>query len=262
MSTTESGHARNTANFEQLVTMLASYGNNYSPSRPELSITGLLAMLQNSRQALDDVRNSFSAWKNATNAREIAFDPLGKFSSRLLNALIASGATKQTVNDLRTRVRKMQGVRAKPIIRRSEEEEQPASLVGENANASEEQQETTPRHRSVSQRSFDSRMDHFDSMIGLLSIEPLYAPNEQEFQVNTLQAQLVQLRTLNTAVINANAALFNHRIARNNILYNETDGMLALVRGAKAYVKAKFGQASPEFVQLSRLVFVRVVPKR
>ena len=65
---TESGHAKNTANFEQLITVVTSYGSSYAPSKPELALSNLQNVLQTSKQSLTNVKSSYTDWKNARQA--------------------------------------------------------------------------------------------------------------------------------------------------------------------------------------------------
>ncbi len=68
----ESGHAKNTANFDHLIALLLTYGTNYTPSTANLAITNLQTVLTNAQGALTTVKNEYNGWKNATNSREIA----------------------------------------------------------------------------------------------------------------------------------------------------------------------------------------------
>jgi hypothetical protein len=90
----ESGHAKNTANFDHLIALLLTYGTNYTPSTANLAISNLQTVLTNAQGALTTVKNEYNGWKNATNSREIAFEPLKGLSTRLLNTLMSVGATR------------------------------------------------------------------------------------------------------------------------------------------------------------------------
>ncbi len=62
---------------------------------------------------MQTVKTTKTAYDNACNAREIAMDPLKKLCTRIVNALEATTAAKQTVNDAKTINRKIQGQTAK-----------------------------------------------------------------------------------------------------------------------------------------------------
>ena len=63
------------------------------------------------------------------------------------------------------------------------------------------------------------------------------------------------MKTKNTAVITAATALSNTRIARNDILYKATVGLVGVVQEVKKYVKSAFGATSSQYKQISGLPF-------
>jgi hypothetical protein len=247
----ESGHSKNIANFEHVITILQSYGSNYSPSKAELALANLQTVLTTTQANLSNVKDTFTAWKNATNNREIAFEPIKNLSTRLINTLIACGVTTQTVDDFRTLNRKMQGAKAKST-------KADAGII-DNTDLANADTKAEPKKVSNSQRSFDSQIEHFDKMIKLLEAAGMFTPVETDIQVVTLKSNLINLQTLNSASFSSYTNVTNARIVRNKSLYDEPNGLLTLVRGVKAYIKGKFGADSPEYKQVSGIKFVRVV---
>ena len=246
----ESGHAKNTANFDHLIALLLTYGTNYTPSSPSLAITNLQTVLTNAQTALTTVKNEYNGWKNATNGREIAFDPLKGLSTRLLNTLVAVGANEQTIKDYKTLNAKVQG---------SKLTKADAGII-EDPNADTANKTTLPVKKtvSVSQQSFDNLIEHYDKIIKLLASVPAYNPTETALKVATLQTTLANLKTLNTAAYTSAAKVSNARIARNKILYENPDALIVLAKAVKAYIKGKFGASSPEYGQVSSIKFTRV----
>ena len=99
-STSETGHPKNVANFENLVSFCIGYGVTYNPSKVNLKVVGLQTQLASCKANIASVTSTSVAFNNAVNARMIAFFGLKKLSTRLINALDATGATLQTVKDL------------------------------------------------------------------------------------------------------------------------------------------------------------------
>ena len=246
----ESGHAKNTANFDHLIALLLTYGTNYTPSSPSLAITNLQTVLTNAQTALTTVKNEYNGWKNATNGREIAFDPLKGLSTRLLNTLVAVGANEQTIKDYKTLNAKVQG---------SKLTKADAGII-EDPNADAANKTTLPVKKtvSVSQQSFDNLIEHYDKIIKLLASVPAYNPTETALKVVTLQTTLANLKTANTAAYTSYAKVSNARIARNKILYENPDALIVLAKAVKAYIKGKFGASSPEYGQVSSIKFTKV----
>jgi len=93
-STSETGHAQNVANLEDLISVCTGFGTPYNPSKTSIKILGLQALLTNGKNSLQTVKTTKTPYDNATNAREIVFAPIKKISTRVVNALEATDATQ------------------------------------------------------------------------------------------------------------------------------------------------------------------------
>lgn len=242
-STTETGHAKNVATFEDLISFCTGYGVSYNPSKAALKLPALTAQLTGANAALQAVKVAKTAYDNATNARELAFKPLKPLATKVVNSLAATEAANQTVDDVKSTNMKIQGRRAKAI-----EKPTAAALAAGAAPV---------KTASTSQQSYDKLIDHFAQLIATLTAEPKYIPNENELKVASLNTMLADLKAKNTAVINTTTALSNARIARDKALYAETLGMVDTAQDAKQYVKSLFGATSPQYKQVSGLKFNR-----
>jgi hypothetical protein len=115
--------------------------------------------------------------------------------------------------------------------------------------------EEKPRNISVSQLSYDSRVENLEKLLELLAAQPGYIPNETDLSVAGLQALLTQLDAANTAVINTQKPVVNARILRNTELYHPDTGIIKVANDVKAYIKSVFTIKSPEYKQASKLQF-------
>ena len=241
-STSETGHAKNVANFEKLVAETSAFGTAFNPSKAALKLAELNAQLATARAAIAAVNSAEPAYKNAVSARDAAFAPIGKLITRINNALKASDTTIQEDESALTLVRKLQGRRA--TAKKTEDEKKAAAAEGKEIV-----------EISSSQMSFDSRLDNFDRLIKLLSSIPAYAPNEADLKVEALTALYNDLKAKNMAVINAETPLSTARIARNEVLYKQNTGIVDITVDVKNYVKSVFGATSPQYKLLSNLKF-------
>lgn len=239
----ETGHAKNVATFEDLISFCTGYGVTYNPSKAALKLPALTTQLTGANTALQAVKVAKTAYDNATNARELAFKPLKPLATKIVNALAATEATEQTVDDVKSINLKIQGKRAKAIEKPS------AAAIAAGAEPA--------KTASTSQQSYDKLIDHFTQMIATLTAEPKYLPNENELKLVTLNTLLTDLKAKNTGVINATTALSNARIARDKALYAEIIGLLDVAQDVKQYVKSVFGATSPQYKQVSGLKFTR-----
>ncbi|MFZ5972131.1 MAG: hypothetical protein ACOYXA_11110 [Bacteroidota bacterium] len=240
-STSETGHAKNVATFEDLISFCTGYGAQYNPSKAALKVPALNTLLAACNTALQAVKTAKTAHDNATNAREVTFKPLKPLSTKVINGLSATDATSQTVDDAKSTNLKIQGRRATKVDKPDEAAKAAGVPVAKIA--------------STSQQSYDKLIDHFAQLIATLTAEPKYLPNENELKLPALNALLADLKTKNTATINAYTALSNARIARDKALYGEGNGMVDVAKDVKLYIKSVFGASSPQFKQVSGLKF-------
>jgi hypothetical protein len=242
-STHETGHAKNVANFEDLISFCIGYGDAYNPTKAALKIPALKSQLAAAQAALQAVKTTKTTYDNATNAREVAFAPLKPLATKIINALAATDAAPQTIDDARTMVKKIRGERAKAVEVPTEEE------IAEGAEP--------VKINSTSQQSFDKVIDNYIQLLEVLSSEPTYLPNENELKITTIVPQLNDLKAKNTAAINAYTAVSNARIHRDELLYREPGGMISVVQDVKQYVKSIYGSNGAHFKQVSGIRFLR-----
>lgn len=242
-STTETGHAKTVAIFQDLIGFCTSFGASYNPSNPALKLPALNAQLAAANTALQNVKAAKTALDNAINSRDITFKPLRSLATRIVSAIAATEAAAQTIADVNFIKNKIQGRRVKAIAK-----------SGIHAPAAEAEPVRTV---STAQLSFDKRVDNFAQLIATLTAEPKYLPNENELKLTTLNAILTDMRARNSGVINATTAASNARIARDTVLYHNLTGLVDTARAAKGYIKSVFGARSPEFRQVRRLRFVK-----
>jgi hypothetical protein len=243
-STSETGHAKNVANFEDLISFCTGYGSSYNPSKHSIQIPALTTVHTNALAALTNINSLLPAYTNAINDREAAFSPLSKLITRVVNAVDASDVSRQVKADVKTIARKLQGKRATP---------QKETVVDDPSTPEDESQKSI----SASQMSFDQRIENMDRLIQLLASQPAYMPNEHDLAVSGLTTFLTNMRTTNTTAVNAYTPVSNARINRNTILYAEGTGLVDLAGDVKSYVKSVFGGTSPQYKQISGLKFTK-----
>lgn len=59
-STTETGHAINVANFEDLIAFATGYGSNYNPTQNRIKLPALNTLHTNAKNALDAVNTALA----------------------------------------------------------------------------------------------------------------------------------------------------------------------------------------------------------
>lgn len=237
-STSEVGHAKNVANFHDLISFCQGYGGDYNPSKADLKIGSLQALETQAQADLAAVIPLRTAYNDAVNARVQAFNGLKPLSTRLMNALQATNATAEKVADAKTYNKKIQG------------KSSTQAPVAPDA--------PPPNTISTSQQSYDQLIQHFSGLVSVLQSEVSYAPNEAELQVLNLNSRIALMNQKNQEISDAYTAVDNVRIIRNGTLYNVETGLVDRANEVKKYVKSIYGASSPQYSQVSALKFVKV----
>ncbi|MGX7668170.1 hypothetical protein [Flavobacterium pedocola] len=231
-STSETGHAKNVANFLRLISFCQSLGETYNPSNDRLKIPHLNNLYQNAFEKLNEVRIQKTNFDNHTNNRRSAFEDLKPFCTKIINAFAVSGVNKLTLEDAKAVNKKIQGV----VLKSANETMGGGTL-------------------SASQQSYDRKIDHFATLIEILKQNPVYSPNEQELKVVSLEQKLNNLQTHNLNLINSYTQYSNALQLRNMILYNPETGILQKAKKVKQYIKSVFGTNSSQYCQIRSLEF-------
>ena len=241
-STSETGHAKNVANFDELISFVTGYRESYNPSKATIKLDALKALSDHAKTSINAVSSMEPAYKSAVAAREVVFIPLSKLTTRIMNSIKATDTTVQVDENARTLVRKIQGVRA--TAKKTEDEKKALAEKGKEVV-----------EISTSQMSYDSRLDNFFKLIQLLSSVPEYNPNETELKIEHLNTILDDLKAKNAAVVESYIPLSNARISRNDLLYKENTGLYDVALDVKNYIKSVFGATSPQYKQVSKIKF-------
>lgn len=241
-SVSETGHAKNVANFQELISHCTDFGSTYNPSKTALELSSLNSLLTNAQAELTKVAAAKNTFNAATSHRQAAFSPLQPLCTRIFNFLSAVEPSDHIIADARTINNKLQGRRSKPIPK---------------APPTEEGEALAPKHISVSRQSYDMLIANFAEFINFLSLVPSYTPNEPELQITSLNGYLDSLKTSNLSLITAEVKYNNERIARDKILYLENSGLVDTALNVKKYIKAIFGITSAEYKQIASLQFSR-----
>ena len=236
-STSEVGHAKNVANFQDLIEFVTGYGATYNPSKNALKLPQLIALKASADATLADVITKNTNYNNKVNERITAFSGLKSLSTRLVNALQTTDATTETIGNAKTFNRKMQGKKAS------------SSQTPTDPNT------PAPTTISTSQQSYDQLIQHLAGLTSVLEAETSYTPNETDLQVATLQTKIADLTAKNTAVATAYASISNSRITRNETLYSSSTGLVETANEVKKYIKSVFGASSPQFAQVKGIQF-------
>lgn len=230
----ETGHAKNIANFNALYQILQEMGTLYNPTNPSLQLQNLdpiKAQLSSAIQTLDQKK---PLYKNAVATREESIATLSKLVTKTLNYAKSTPISQTDKQNLAAQVKKIRGDTPKRTT--TPENQQTESI-------------------STSQMSYDNRIANFGTFISQLSSFTEYAPNETDIQLTALQTYQDNLQTLSQSVNTAGNALITARKNRNDLLYNNAENVIRLVKEIKSYIKSLAESAYPYYQAITRLKF-------
>jgi len=237
-SVSETGHAKNVANFQSLISFCSGFGAVYNPSKESLKIPQLQSLLQSAQDKINSTITQKTSFDNATNSRRNAFADLKPLSTKITNAFAVSGVEQLGISNMKSMNKKLQGTTSKK-----------ASATAEDS------QPDTGKTISTSQQSYDKMVEHFSSIIEILIQNPAYNPNENDLKVTSLQDKLSDMQTKNSELIDAYTQYSNAMLERNQVLYNPLSGLVQTSKEIKQYVKSIFGASSPQFKQINGIEF-------
>ncbi|MCL9805383.1 hypothetical protein NAT51_07610 [Flavobacterium amniphilum] len=239
-ATTETGHAKNVANFQNLITFVNRYGTTYNPSKDTLKIPHLNTIATNAQSNLSYVIDKHTDYSNAVTNRHSAFENLKKLSTRIINELIISETPEERIGEAKDFNRKIQ--------------EKIDGAIAQETNTDQ----PAPSTINTSLLSYDMQIHHFMGLIALLKSEPGYKPNEGELKIDTLIARQNDLIAKNHAVLVAHSFINSARNERNQMLYSDNHGLVDIAAEVKNYVKSVYGSSSPEFSEVKGIEFEKV----
>lgn len=247
----ETGHNKNVTNFETLIIACTGFGTPYNPSNPNITIPILTTQHIEAKASVKEVKTTETPFNSVEGQRKTIFKPLKPTSTKVLNALKGASAPATVIADAETINRKIQGKRANNTT-----EEVPTG----DPSDSEQAKQTPSDKNSVSQQSYDMQIDHFEKLIELADVEPVYNPNEEPLKIVNLIAYKTDLETINTAVKTAYIPYKTAMQTRDIKLYAPQSGLVDTAQTVKNYVKSVFGATSPQYKQISSLKFTKIKP--
>ena len=230
-SRSETGHAKNLANFNRIILYCEGI-SGYNPPNAVISIADLQGLFDLTTVAFDKCDIASISFSNAVDERQLEYDGLRKLTTRVLASLSASGADGKRVDEAQTVNHKIQG---RP----------PKTKTNESAVMQEVGEPT-----SNSQQSYDSLANFFRQLVEILRQTPEYAPNETDLTLASLGALSERLYALNHSVAGERVSYSNRLKERNALLYLNDDSVFERCKLVKSYVKSILGTGDPIYKEI------------
>ena len=235
-STSEKGHAKNVANLNTLITYLTSLQPDYNPTKAALAVANLQTLYTGCSTAMDNIKAALPPYSAAVDAQELAFKPLSKLITRVLNSYATVVDDKQELQTAISLKNKITGTGPKP------------------------KKPENPTEDSVSQSklSYDNRIDNLFALIKVLENNSNYKPNETDLQTGSLTTIAKNLKAKTQAVDVELTKVLLAKQQRNKLLYTPKTGLIDLVKDIKTYIISVYGTNSPQIRFINKLQFAQV----
>ncbi len=223
ISTSDTGHAKNVANFNKMIAACTGYGTAYNPSNPNLAIKAMTPQAAGGDASVKAVAPAQKPYKDAEDARHQPFIDLPQLVRDAYNELAScdgvSATTLQTALNLE---KKIAGTNRAPKPKGVTPPVNPP--------------EPTKKSHSTSQQSFDMRLAAFNDFISLLAGEPNYITNQPDLMVTALTSTAATLGALNQAIEPVYTPYQTALTVRDTALYFPVTGIYDTQAKVKKYV--------------------------
>lgn len=241
-------HAKQVAAWDKVLGHCNDKGESYRPSNSSINGTALRILLEHSQKSIQAVHNAQNDLVTAVNLRHRAFDQLPIIGTRIIGALNAIGAKEDHIADVNR-------IRLRFRFQPSKGSVQKKGFGGQKGQTIEGiAVPSTAVPRKNSQLDFESKIQNLTELIGLLSHDAPYKPNETELTIEGLNLAVADLREKNSAIENAKYALFKARKVRNELLFG-SNGIYGHAKMVKEYFKSAFGTQSVDYKAIRKINF-------
>lgn len=237
-SQSETGHAKNLANFKELISIVKSLGEKYQPSAEALKVASLETLATQAEQLINKLKEAETLAKQATASLQDTFKTLNTLSSQIMGMLSSSGAKSNSIEEARSIQKRITGGNKK----------------SKTDNTNSQDSEEAKAKRSQSRQSYDSRLDEFEKLIIVLQNISEYNPNEELLKISSLQNKVVEMKNAIQTTDDKNMIRSQAMAERDKILYAPESGMVEIALKVRAYIKAAFGGVkSMEYKRVSKI---------
>lgn len=203
---------------------------------PELGLPALDGMYIEAKRLEKEVGDTNSKHTVNLNKRATYYKGLNTFGSQIVNMIKACGADKDTLEDARKCLKKMQGVRIIPI----------------NPNRPQD------KHISAAHTGFEDKLELFGDLIEIAANYVGYAVVTGRLSEAAIRTHYAALNDANDAADTSEAEADAARRVRNAYFNTDITGLVDTYQRVKSNVKAEYGTTSAEYKAISGLAFTRI----
>ncbi len=239
----ETGHPKILESLGKLIAINETLDQARLNPPAELKLSALKAKRDAGTVLQTAIGNSRAAWRTVALDRAADIDKFDSTAAEAVALFEGRGAGKESVEDARSYVRKLQG--RKPGAAKTEKDENGNPVLDESEKGI-----------SAAQTSAAAKISTMYELIDFLEAQPKYAEvNKQGFTAAELRAFVDATQAKHDASLNSVAKLSNDRRERNKFFYLDEDNICELARQFKALVAGAYGYKSPEYKAVNAIPF-------
>lgn len=241
----ESGYSKILESLGELIAASETFDQTILNPPPELTLAALNTMRADGTALQQAVGNSRADWRTVALDRAVDIDSFESIASQAVAQLAGRGASKETVEDARSYVRKLQGKSL--TVKKIDDPNTPDIDESEKGI-------------SKSQQSSAAMLSTFYELIDFLEAQPEYASvNKAGLTIADLRAFADAVQAKHNLSITSAANLAAARIVRNKFFYiTPKSNIIDRALQFKELVKGSFGGAkSPEYKLVKSIIFKR-----
>lgn len=217
----ESGHATNTAAFNQLCVYLSEIGERYNPSNVLIQLVALYKVNQLIKEAMKVLKEKENAFSKLIKVKQEEIEPLNKLVTRILGEIDSTNISASGKKAIRVLGDKLKG-----------------SNGSKKSSPSKTEDGKEGSGHSRSQLSFVMRVDNFEKLVVMLESTPEYSPVEDDLKVTSLRELITKLLEHKDSITKLEKGVKDARTVRDTLLYSEETGAATLLKKVKAHVKS------------------------
>ncbi|MEI6851518.1 MAG: hypothetical protein WCL06_01700 [Bacteroidota bacterium] len=223
-SKSETGHIINLSLAREIISTCNSYGAEYQPTNPLISIASMTNITDMAYSLNDIYTDKLMKYKTCVNKKAEMVKRLKVLAKKSVSSYASSNEVEKNIDVAKSYLRK---------------------ITGSNVRKKRDKNhEVLPGHVSNCQMSIENLMDHFDKLLYWYEGRPIYCPMEEDIKVASMRDFLVELQAVVKEVIEYKIDADNARFERDECMYLEGTGLVDVTLLCKKYVSSVFGARS------------------
>lgn len=229
------------SNFEKLITVVKTFGANYTPSFEKMKVPQLEDCLAKGQTAMSNLIEAENDQMLNRSKRKNLMKEIPKTATSILKQLKYADVSESLLED------------ANSVVNGFKKKKNETSAATEKEVT--EKTEATINKTQHQTKNLEQKIEIMEKLIDLVQDIPEYKTNEKGLSKEELKDYLTLIKTTRKQIDDSELAISNARITRNVVLYKPQVGLVEVAKAVKDYINDHFGSKSPERKQVTKILF-------